>query len=304
MTQDLETTLLTVGDIVRWGASRLNESGRHFGHGTDNAADESRVLVFHALALDFEVPAYFYQCRVTAAERAAAVALIESRIETGRPAAYLTGEAWFAGLRFEVDDAVLVPRSPIAELIADGFSAWFGPQQIQRALDVGTGSGCIACALAAHIGCRVDATDISPAALEVARRNVRAHNLDELIELQESDVYQALGGRRYDLIVSNPPYVSATSMAALPDEYGHEPDIALRAGANGLEILERLLAGAAAHLNPGGILICEAGEAAQALAERYPELPFEWIDFEHGGDGVFVLQAQDLERHATGTRCA
>ena len=304
MTQDLEATLLTVGDIVRWGASRLNESGRHFGHGTDNAADESRVLVFHALALDFEAPAYFYQCRVTAAERAAAVALIESRIETGRPAAYLTGEAWFAGLRFEVDEAVLVPRSPIAELIGDGFSAWFGPQQIHRALDIGTGSGCIACALAAHLGCRVDATDISPAALEVARRNVRAHNLGELVELHESDVYSALGDRRYDLIVSNPPYVSAASMAALPDEYAHEPDLALRGGADGLDILERILAGAAAHLSTGGILICEAGEAAPSLAERYPGVAFEWIDFERGGDGVFAARAQDLERFATGARCA
>lgn len=304
MKQDLDNTLLTVGDLVRWGASRLNGSGRHFGHGTDNAADESRVLVFHALALDFDVPEYFYGCRVTADERAAAVSLIEARIESGRPAAYLTGEAWFAGLRFEVSDAVLVPRSPIGELIADRFSAWFGPGQIHRALDIGTGSGCLACALAVYLGCTVDATDVSPAALEVASRNVRAHDLEGLVELHESDVYAALGERRYDLIVSNPPYVSAQSMAVLPDEYAHEPDIALRAGDDGLAIVERILSGAAAHLNTDGILVCEVGESAPALAGRHPSLPFEWVELQRGGDGVFVLRAGDLELYAAGSRCA
>ncbi|NND59527.1 MAG: 50S ribosomal protein L3 N(5)-glutamine methyltransferase [Gammaproteobacteria bacterium] len=294
MTSGPGETLQTVGDLIRWGASRLNAAGRHFGHGTDNAADEARVLVFYALALDFDAPDYFYQCRVTGAERQSAIDLIQQRVASGQPTAYLTGEAWFAGLRFEVNENVLVPRSPLAELIANGFAPWCQPAQLHRALDLGTGSGCIAIAMATHIGCRVDATDVSEQALAVAARNVAAHDLDDQVELIQSDVYEQLQGRRYDLIVSNPPYVPADSMATLPDEYGHEPDLALAAGDDGLDIVRRIISGAAEHLNPGGVLVCEVGESAQTVIECYPQLPFEWVDFQRGGDGVFVLRANAL----------
>lgn len=286
--------LTTVGDLVRWGASRLNGAGRHFGHGTDNAADEARVLVFHALALDFDSPAYFYRARVTASEREQVIALLNKRAESGEPAAYLTGEAWFAGLRFSVDRSVLVPRSPIAELILRGFEPWVPDAGIQQALDIGTGSGCIAIALAAHMGCRVDATDISTQALSVAARNVAAHALQDRVQLIRSDVYSELGGRRYDLIVSNPPYVPPSSYASLPDEYGYEPQQALLAEDDGLAVVTRVIRGAADHLQTGGLLVCEVGENATALLARFPALPFEWIEFEHGGDGVFVLREQDL----------
>lgn len=300
MTGDSDEPLQTVGDLVRWGASRLNESGRHFGHGTDNAADEARVLVFHALALDYDVPEYFYHARVTADERQRATDLIAARIERGCPAAYLTGEAWFAGLRFEVSEAVMVPRSPIAEMIANGFAPWSDPERLERVLDLGTGSGCIAIAIAAHLGAQVDAVDVSAAALAVARRNVEAHGLAHRVRLFESDLYAALGGRRYDLIVSNPPYVGVESVARLPDEYTHEPQLAFEAGDDGLDIVMRILAGASEHLAPHGVLVCEVGESAELLAARAPHLPLEWVEFEHGGEGVFVVSAAGLAGAAAG----
>ncbi|MBT8138068.1 MAG: 50S ribosomal protein L3 N(5)-glutamine methyltransferase [Gammaproteobacteria bacterium] len=288
--------LKTVGDLVRFGASRLNAAGVCFGHGTDNAADESRVLVFHALALDFDVPAYFYQARVTADERAAALEIIERRVSDGVPAAYLTGEAWFAGLRFEITPDVLVPRSPIAEMIQGGFVPWCEPGTLQRALDIGTGSGCIAIAVAAHLGVATDAVDISPDALAVAKQNVTAHDLEDLVNVFESDVYSGVAGQRYDLIVSNPPYVSSTSMSALPDEYASEPQLALAAGNDGLEVIHRILASACDHLTPHGVLVVESGESSAALVAAYPGIGFEWVNFQHGGGGVFVLTAAELAR--------
>ncbi len=268
----------------------------HFGHGTDNASDESRVLVFHALSLDFNVPDYFYRSRVTLTERDAVVSLIGQRIETGRPAAYLTGEAWFAGLRFEVTPDVLVPRSPIAEMILTGFAPWCQASGIRRALDIGTGSGCLAIAMAAHLGADVDAVDISPAALDVAKNNVGLHDLEDSVHVFQSDVYAALGDEhQYDLIVSNPPYVSDRSMAKLPREYTYEPEIALAAGHDGLDTVHRILLNAADYLTADGLLVVEVGEGATALLDRYPDIPFEWADFEHGGSGVFVISRSALE---------
>lgn len=288
--------LKTVGDLIRWGASRLKKARVHFGHGTDNAADESRVLVFHALALDFEVPKYFYRARVTTAERDTVVALIGRRIDEGCPAAYLTGEAWFAGLRFEVTPDVLVPRSPIAEMIFAGFAPWADPTQIHKALDLGTGSGCLAIAIATHLGAEVDAVDISPAAISVAQKNVEQHELEELVHVIESDLYEQLADdARYDLIVSNPPYVSAKSMARLPREYTHEPEVALASGPDGLDSVRQILQQAADHLAPDGLLVVEVGEGATALIDAYPDVPFEWVEFEHGGGGVFVLTRPVLE---------
>lgn len=298
MTGESAQAMKTVGDLVRWGASRLNEAGRHFGHGTDNAADEARVLVFHALSLGFDSPDYFYGCRVSAGERDRALALIDQRIERGCPAAYLTGEAWFAGLRFEVNESVMVPRSPIAEMIGNGFAPWCDMRDVRRVLDLGTGSGCIAIAIAAHFGVAVDAVDISTAALDVAARNVAAHNVEDRVTLFQSDLYQAVGGQRYDLIVSNPPYVGAESMATLPDEYGYEPEMAFAAGDDGLDIVLRILTGARDHLEPHGVLVCEVGESAAALSQRCPALKLHWPEFEFGGDGVFVTTAADLQAAA------
>lgn len=288
--------LETVGDLVRWGASRLKEADLHFGHGTDNAADESRLLVFHALSLDFEIPDYFYHSRVTLTERNAVVRLIGRRIEDRCPAAYLTGEAWFAGLRFEVNRDVLVPRSPIAEMILNGFQPWCQMEKINHVLDLGTGSGCLAIAIAAHLGAQVDAVDISPQALSVARRNVVMHDLEDSIELIQSDLYEALdNGQKYDLIVSNPPYVGAQSMAGLAAEYTHEPEVALAAGEDGLDSIHEILRRAPDFLNPDGVLVVEAGEGATALLTSYPDVPFEWVEFERGGSGVFVLRRAVLE---------
>lgn len=287
--------LETVGDLVRWGASRLKEAGVHFGHGTDNAADESRVLVFHALSLDFQVPDYFYNARVTLLERNTVAKLIGRRITEGCPAAYLTGEAWFAGLRFEVTPDVLVPRSPIAEMIFSGFEPWAADGQIERVLDLGTGSGCLAIAIATHLGVEVDAVDISAAAVEVARKNVAHHELEESVRVFQSDLFDEIDADiRYDLIVSNPPYVSANSMAKLPREYTHEPDIALASGADGLDAVRRILHQAANRLSDDGLLVVEVGEGASALIDAYPAVPFEWVELENGGGGVFVLTRTGL----------
>lgn len=304
--EHLTDNLQTVGDLVRWGASCLKAAGLHFGHGTDNAADESRVLVFHALSLDFQVPEYFYDSRVTSQERNAVIKLIERRIDEGRPAAYLTGEAWFAGMRFEVTPHVLVPRSPIAEMILNGFEPWCRTENIKTVLDLGTGSGCIAIAIAAHMGAEVDAVDISPPAVRAAHRNVKLHGLEDLVHVSESDLYRSLPDKKYDLIVSNPPYVSATSMQRLPDEYKHEPEIALAADEDGLSVIHRILRRAADYLQPAGVLVVEAGEAAGALVASYPDVPFDWVEFEHGGDGVFVLSSVDLarSRDLIAARCA
>jgi ribosomal protein L3 glutamine methyltransferase len=205
------------------------------------------------------------------------------------------GRKWFGGLEFEVDPRVIVPRSPFAELIRDGFAPWVDPAGVHRILDIGTGSGCIAIACAlAFPDARVDAVDVSPQALEVARRNVLRHGVGGRLHLHEGDVYGPLGNARYDLIVSNPPYVSDDEMGALPAEYRHEPDLALRAGADGLDVVRRILAGARAHLEQGGALFVEVGDSDLRVEAAFPALPFTWLEFEHGGGGVFMLRAEDL----------
>lgn len=287
--------LVCVGDLVRWGTSQLNRAGVFFGHGSDNSADEARVLVFHALDLDFGVPDYFYGSRVTAAERTRAVDLIRQRIETRKPAAYLTGEAYFAGLRFEVDERVLVPRSPFAELIADQFHPWLPENEPQRILDLCTGSGCIGIACAwAFTSAQVDLSDIDAAALEVARINIEYHGLNDRVKAIESDLFAGLQGQRYDLIVSNPPYVPASSMSLLPAEYHEEPRSALHAEQDGLAIVEKILAQARRYLTGNGVLFVEVGESMARVIERFPELPISWCDLEQGGDGIFVINAVDL----------
>lgn len=215
------------------------------------------------------------------------------------PLPYLTGEAWFAGLCFRVNEQVLIPRSPIAELIENEFVPWVEPSQLQRVLDLCCGSGCIGIATAAYLpGCPVDLVDISSAALTVASENVALHGLDQQVKLYESDLFERLPGVKYDLILSNPPYVGAVEMAELPAEYRHEPNMALEANDQGLEIVKRILNQAPDYLTPDGALIMEVGNSAALLMELYPQVPFVWLDFARGGEGVFLISAADLSRYA------
>jgi len=290
-----QAQLQTIRDLVRWGASRFRQNGLVFGHGTDNAFDEALVLVGHALHLPVGFPEHYLAARVTTEERTAVLALLHERVETRKPAAYLTGEAWFAGLAFYVDERVLVPRSPMAEWIERGFTPWLEPDTVERVLDLCTGSACIGIACAVHFdNADVDATDISADALAVAKRNVQRHDLQDWVKLVESDLFDALEPQRYQLIISNPPYVSDEEMHTLPDEYRHEPALGLRAAQAGLAIVVRLLAQAAEWLSDEGILVVEVGNSQDMLVECFPDVPFLWLDFERGGQGVFLLDADQL----------
>lgn len=292
---DTVDSLRTLRDFLRWGASRFAGAGLFYGHGTTGAADEAAVLLAHALHLDLPLSADFLDAALTAHERAAVAALFARRIDERLPAPYLTGEAWFAGLRFAVDPRVLIPRSPIAELIEHGFEPWLDEAPPARILDIGTGSGCIAIACAlAFPGAQVDAVDVSAEALAVAAVNVDRYGLHGRVRLIESDLYAALAGQRYDLIVSNPPYVPNAEYATLPDEYRHEPRGALVSPDDGLEHPLRILRGAAQHLTDGGVLVLEVGATWPALAERRPELPFTWVELARGGEGVALIRREEL----------
>lgn len=292
----LSQSLATPRDLIRWGMSRFRAARLHYGHGTDNALDEAAYLVLHALHLPPDLPDAYLDATVLIDERRTALDLLVRRMEERKPAAYLTGEAWFAGLPYAVDERVIIPRSPLAELIQERFEPWLGGREPGRILDLCTGCGCIAIACALEFpGCRVDAVDVSPAAVEIAAKNARRHGVTDRLNLYEADLYTALSGRRYDLIVSNPPYVSAQEMARLPDEYRHEPSLAFAGGEDGLDVVLRILEGAFEHLSPNGLLVCEVGAGAQRLEARFPELPFTWLEFERGGEGVFLLTAADLE---------
>jgi len=291
-------SLATVRDFIRWGASRFGEAGLVFCHGTDNALDESAALVMHALHLGMGLPGDYLDAVLSAAERQEVIDLIESRISTRKPAAYLTHEAWFAGLPFYVDERVLVPRSPIAELIANRFTPWVAPERIDSILDLCTGSGCIAIACAcAFPDAHVLATDISGDALAVARVNIDRHELVNHVQLLESSLFDRIGERRFDLIVSNPPYVSHQEVQQLPQEFRHEPVLGLTAGEDGLEVVVQILKNASRHLSDEGILVVEVGCSQPTLVDQYPGIPFLWLEFEHGGEGVFLLEQAQLRKH-------
>lgn len=290
--------LFSIQDFVRWGASRFNAAGLYYGHGTDNALDEAVLLVLGALHLDPLLPAGYRDCRLTSAERAEVAGLIERRIAERLPAAYLLGRAWFAGLEFAVNEQVLVPRSPIAELIEQGFAPWIEAETLTRVLDLCTGSGCIGIATAVYLPeCEVDLVDVSPAALEVARRNIERHDLGARVRAIDSDLFAGLAGERYDLILCNPPYVARAEYEALPCEYHREPELGLVGGEDGLDLVARILAEAGRHLGDQGLLVLEVGNSAAALEARFPEAPWMWLDFERGGEGVCVLTAEQLRLH-------
>lgn len=289
------SALLSVRDLVRWGASRFREAGLSFGHGTDNALDEAFHLVLHALHLPPDLPAIYLEARVTPAERRAAVSLLGERVRTRRPAAYLIGEIDFCGLAFRVDERVLIPRSPIAELIEKRFSPWLA-RRPRRILDLCAGSGCIGIACAyAFEGAKVDLAELSADALAVCRLNLERHPCDGRVRAVPSDLFGGLGRQRYDLIISNPPYVPSAEWKALPAEYRHEPRLALEAGRDGMSLVARILEDAPAYLQPGGLLVCEVGGSTEEFTARWPRLPVTWVDFERGGDGVFVITREDLE---------
>ncbi len=297
MTQAVLEQLQTLRDFIRWGASRFNAAKLAFGHGTDNALDEAAALVLHALDLPNDLPDFYLEARLLNEEKQRVLEILERRIATRQPAAYLTHKAFFCGLEFYVDERVLVPRSPIAELIERRFSPWLDGVEVTRILDLCTGSACIAIACAyAFPEAKVDAVDICEDALEVAMENVLRHQLQDRVQLVQSDLYEHVT-HDYQLIVSNPPYVSEAEWEGLPPEYQAEPRIGLEAGPDGLACILRILKGASEHLAERGVLVVEVGASAQALRQRYPKVPFVWLEFARGGEGIFLLTAEELKRH-------
>ncbi|MEE9157475.1 MAG: 50S ribosomal protein L3 N(5)-glutamine methyltransferase [Gammaproteobacteria bacterium] len=288
----------TPRELVEWGAKRFEEAELCFGHGTDNAQDEALLLVLHALGLDWGGSDDQFDRPLGHSEKQRVLALLNDRLSSRKPAAYLTHCARFAGLLFYVDERVLVPRSPIAELIEERFAPWVSAEDVHRVLDVGTGSGCIAIACAlAFPKARVDAVDISLDALEVAKTNIEKHGVNQRVSVIHSDLFDALSEDRYDLIVCNPPYVESETLARLPEEYQCEPVVGLDGGEDGLEIVDRMLTQSTKHLNSGGVLVCEVGEGHAALACRYPNVPFLWLEFQRGGEGVCLLTAERVLAH-------
>jgi ribosomal protein L3 glutamine methyltransferase len=289
---------VTVGEALDYCCRRLENGNVFFGHGTDNPWDESVQLVLSVCDLppdsdDSVLPHPFDQQALEQLEH-----LLRRRIEERVPAPYLLGRAWFAGLEFLCDERAIIPRSPIAELILHDFKPWYAGSEPVRILDLCCGGGCIGLA-AAHYnpGAAVDLVDIDPAALELARENARFRQVEQRVEILASDLFSELSGRRYDIILSNPPYVDAGDLAAMPREFGHEPELALGSGPDGLALARRILADAGDYLRDGGLLVVEVGNSWVALEEAYPDVPFTWLEFEHGGHGVFALTAKELQSY-------
>lgn len=292
--QEAIEELQTILDVVRWSFSRFNEAGLFFGHGTDNAWDEAVSLTLQTLHLPQQINEHLFQARLTPTEKEQVLCLVFRRINERIPAAYLTHQAWFCELPFYVDERVLVPRSPIAELIKKGFEGYLAkpPEHI---LDLCTGSGCIAIACAYEFpDALVDAVDISVDALEVAAINIEEHQLSDQVFPLKSDVFSGVANQKYDLIVTNPPYVDAEDIADMPEEFHIEPEIGLAAGKDGLDIVRTILKRAPDYLNDGAWIIVEVGNSLVHMQAQFPDLPLEWVEFEFGGDGVFAIQREAL----------
>jgi ribosomal protein L3 glutamine methyltransferase len=291
--------LSSLRDFLRWTTSKFSEAGLFYGHGNEDAFNEAMQLILHSLYLPvIEFPELFIDCRLTTQEKQQIVELVKKRIEKRIPVPYLTKEAWFAQLPFFVDERVLIPRSPFAELIAEEFSPWLiEPDSVTNILDLCTGSACIAIACAyAFPDASVDAIDISSDAIDVANINIEKHNIGDRVTAIQSNLWQHCPDKHYDLIVSNPPYVGMAEMQTLPAEYKHEPELALKAEDNGLAIVEQILLKAAEFLSPDGILIVEVGNSDEAVVEKWPETPFTWLEFEQGGHGLFMLDATQCQQ--------
>ncbi|MDQ7075959.1 MAG: 50S ribosomal protein L3 N(5)-glutamine methyltransferase [Gammaproteobacteria bacterium] len=293
-----DNNAMTLQELLRWGGEYLAAADLCYGHGTDNANDEAAWLLLFALDLPVDEPIAEPDRLLSDAEVAKVKALLKRRAEERLPAAYLTRQAWFAGFAFYVDERVLVPRSPLAEPILSGFADWLDPAGVERVLDLCSGSGCIGIACAyAFADAQVDLADISSDALDVAQINIEQHGVAERVKVQQADLFAGLEDRRYDLIVSNPPYVDTAEMAQLSQEFEHEPKLGLAAGELGLDIVQRMLRDAGRFLTDHGVLVVEVGNSAQALEEFYPEVPFLWLQFEYGGEGVFMLTADELKQY-------
>lgn len=296
MDPDAARSLKSVRDLLRYAVTRFTAAHLAFGHGTDNPYDEAAYLILHTLHLPLDRLEPFLDARLLPREIEQLLSVVERRAAERMPAAYLTREAWLGDYRFYVDERVIVPRSHIAELIDQGLAAWLPePGRVQRALDLCTGSGCLAVLLAlAFPAAEVDAVDISADALEVARRNVADYQLQSRIRVVQSDLFDAVQGRRYDLIVSNPPYVCSAEMQRLPQEYRREPALALAGGTDGLDIVRRILVQARAHLQPRGVILIEVGSGRAAAESAFPELSPTWLETSAGGDQVFLLEQDQL----------
>ena len=300
MSAELETSnlleLSTVTDFIRWGASRFVEADLSYSHGLSSPLDEATYLVLRALNLPVDTPNIYWSSSLVASEKATVLDVLKKRITDKIPSAYIFQEGWFAGLQFYVDERVLVPRSPIAELVENQFAPWVDADDVLNVLDLCTGSGCIGIACAyAFPHADIDLADVSPEALEVANINIDGHDARQRVTAIESDIFSNLQGKQYDIIVSNPPYVDAEDMTDLPQEFHHEPELGLSSGADGLDLTRVILQQAAQHLTQNGILVVEVGNSQYALMEFFPAMPFQWVEFERGGDGVFVLTKQQLE---------
>jgi ribosomal protein L3 glutamine methyltransferase len=293
---DITTTLRTIADYIRYATSAFTRAGLHFHQGFDSALDEASFLVLHTLALPHDMPPAYANTALMPDERAQILENIQRRL-AGEPLAYITGEAWFAGRAYQVSPAVLIPRSPIAELIEQGFQPWL-EESPERILDLCTGSGCIGIACAIQFpDAQVDLADISPEALAIAEKNAANHGVDARARIVQSDVFAALQGKKYDLIVTNPPYISAADMLQLTAELQREPTLALASGVDGLDIPLLILDEASSYLTADGLLVLEVGQSESALLAVLPDLPGDWVDFQRGGSGVVVIRAADLRQY-------